>query len=154
MKAKPIPDGYASVTPYLIIQGVAQAIDFYKKAFSATERLRLPMPDGKIAHAEIEIGGSVIMMGEECPQRGAKSPKTLGGTPVHVHLYVEDVDATYKQALAAGATVLSPLQNQFYGDRSGGVVDPFGHSWYLATHVEDVAPDEIAKRAAAMHKTT
>jgi PhnB protein len=150
MKAKPIPDGYAAVTPYLIVQGVAQAIEFYKKAFNATERMRLPMPDGKIAHAEIEIGGSVVMMGEENPQMGAKSPKTLLGSPVTIHLYVEDVDAIFRQAVSAGATVVRPVQNMFYGDRSGGLSDPFGHLWYVASHVEDVPPQEIAQRAAAM----
>ena len=148
MNAKPIPDGYSSVTPYLIVHDPAQAIEFYKKAFNASERFRMPGPDGKIGHAEIEIGGSAIMMGGDCPGR-TQSPKTIGGSPVGLYLYVKDVDAIFKQAVDAGATVTQPVQNWFYGDRSGALTDPFGHIWHVATHVEDVPPQEIAKRAAA-----
>ena len=147
---KPIPDGYASVTPYLIVQGAAQAIEFYKKAFNATERMRMPAPTGLIMHAELEIGGSVIMLTDEHPGMDCnKSPKTLGGSPIGIHLYVKDVDTIFQQAVAAGATVERPVQNQFYGDRSGGLIDPFGHRWNISTHVEDVPPAELGKRAAA-----
>lgn len=152
MNVKPIPDGYASVTPYLIINGAAQAIDFYKKVFDAKERMRIPGQEGKVGHAEIEIGGSVIMLADECPERGAKSPKTIGGTPVSVHLYVTNSDDVYAKAVAAGATQLQAVKNQFYGDRSGGFTDPFGHSWHVATHIEDVSPEELQKRMAAMQK--
>ena len=152
MSVKPIPDGYASVTPYLIINGAAQALDFYKKVFNATERMRMPTPDGKIGHAEIQIGNSVIMIADECPERGAKSPHTIGGTPVRIHLYVANSDEVYTKAVAAGATQLQPVKNQFYGDRSGGFTDPFGHSWYVSTHIEDVSPDELKKRMEAMRK--
>ena len=152
MSVKAIPDGYASVTPYLIINGAARAIDFYKKVFNATERMRMPTPDGKVGHAEIEIGGSVIMLADECPERGAKSPPACGGTPVSIHVYVTNSDDVYAKAVAAGATQLQPVKNQFYGDRSGGFTDPFGHSWYVSTHIEDVSPDELQKRMAAMRK--
>lgn len=152
MNVKPIPDGYTSVTPYLIIDGAAQAIDFYKKVFQATERLRIPGTDGKVGHAEIEIGGSVIMLADECPERGIKSPQTIGGTPVSIHLYVPNSDEVYSKAVAAGATQLQPVKNQFYGDRSGGFTDPFGHSWHVSTHIEDVSPDELQRRMAAMRK--
>jgi PhnB protein len=152
MSVKAIPDGYASVTPYLIINGATQAIDFYKRVFNATERLRIPGPDGKVGHAEIEIGGSVIMLADECPERGVKSPQAIGGTPVSIHLYVPNADDVYTRAVAAGATQLQAVKNQFYGDRSGGFTDPFGHSWHVATHVEDVSPDELQKRMAAMRK--
>jgi len=150
MPAKPIPDGYHSVTPYLIVSGAAKALDYYKRAFGAEERLRLPMPDGKIAHAEIEIGDSVVMLADEFPQMGAKSPQSIGGTPVGICLYVKDVDAVFKQAIAAGGKEEKPLQNQFYGDRSGTLVDPFGHKWTVATHIEDVSPEELGRRMAAM----
>jgi PhnB protein len=150
MNVKPIPEGYTSVTPYLCIQGAAEAIEFYENVFGATERLRLPTPDGKIAHAEIEIDGSVIMLADECLERGAKSPQAIGGTPVCLHLYVANVDEVFADALAAGAIQIKPVENQFYGDRSGMFYDPFGHSWNVATHVEDVAPDELQKRMAAM----
>lgn len=148
-KAKPIPDHHHSITPYLMVDGAAKAIEFYKKAFGGTEALRLPMPDGRIGHAEVTIGDSRIMLADEYPEMNAKSPKAFGGSPVHIHLYVPDVDAIAKSALAAGAKELRPVQNQFYGDRSGSFQDPFGHVWHVATHVEDVPPDEIAKRAAA-----
>lgn len=152
MSVQPIPDGYASVTPYLIIQGASEAIEFYENVFDATERMRLPRPDGKVAHAEIEIDGSVIMLADECPERGAKSPQTIGGTPVCLHLYVTDVDEVFANALAAGAEQIKPVENQFYGDRSGMFSDPFGHHWNVTTHVEDVSPDELQKRMPAMRR--
>ncbi len=149
-KPKPIPDGYHTFTPYLIVKGAARAIEFYKQAFGATERCRLAMPGDKIGHAEIQIGDSVIMLADGCPEMGAKDPEAFGGTPVMCHLYVADVDATFAQALAAGAKVMRPIQNQFYGDRSGMITDPFGHIWNISTHVEDVTPEETERRAAAM----
>jgi PhnB protein len=148
---RPVPEGYHTVTPYLIIRGASAAIEFYQRAFGATEVLRLDAPDGSIAHAEIRIGDSIIMLGEENDQWQCHGPQKLGGTPVGLMLYVFDADAVYNQAIAAGATVLRPIQNQFYGDRSGTVVDPYGHQWTLATHVEDVPQDEIERRAAALY---
>ena len=150
MSVSPIPDGYSSVTPYLIISGAKVAIEFYKTVFGATERLCLPGPDGRVAHAELEIGDSVIMLADECPERGAKSPQTYGGSPVSIHLYVNNSDQVYAKALAAGAKSIRPVENQFYGDRSGGFTDPFGHQWHVATHVEDVSPAELQRRLAAM----
>src|SRR5881398_1988101 len=150
MPVKPIPDGYHSVTPYLIVSGAAQAIDFYQRALGAKERMRLAMPDGKIGHAELQIGDSVIMLADEFPQMGANSPLTIGGTPVGICVYVENVDAVFKQAIAAGATEERPVKNQFYGDRSGTLIDPFGHKWTIATHIEDITPEEISRRMAAM----
>ena len=148
-KVKPIPDGYHSVTPYLVIDGAAKAIDFYKKVFGATEMMRMANPDGsRVGHAELKIGDSPIMLADENPEMGAKSARTLGGSPISLMVYVEDVDARVAQAVAAGATLTRPVANQFYGDRTGGVDDPFGYHWYLATHVEDVPPDELEKRAA------
>jgi PhnB protein len=147
---KPIPDGYRSVTPYLIIRGAAQAMEFYSKAFGAKEQFKMPGPDGKIGHAEMRIGDSVIMLADENPNMGHKSPATLGGSPISILLYVEDCDATFNQAVKAGGQVERPLANQFYGDRTGGVKDPFGFSWYIATHVEDVSPDEMERRAKEM----
>jgi len=152
MNVKPVPDGYTSVTPYLIITGAARAIDFYKKVFNATERLRIPGPNGNVGHAEIEIGGSVIMLADECPERDIKSPLAIGGTAVSIHLYVPNSDEVYAKAVAAGATQLQPVKNQFYGDRSGGFTDPFGHSWHVSTHVEDVSPEELQRRMDAMRK--
>lgn len=149
----PVPAGYHSVTPYLLMKGAAAALDFYKRAFGAEELMRMPMPDGTIAHAEIKIGDSPIMLADEGDQScdlGQKSPATLGATSVSVMLYVPDVDAQYKQALAAGATELRPVKDQFYGDRSGTLRDPYGHVWTLATHVEEVSPEEIERRLAAM----
>lgn len=146
---KPIPDGYPQVTPYLIVDGAAAAIDFYAKAFGARERMRMGGPDGKVGHAEIEIGSGLVMLADEHPEIGARGPKSIGGTPVTISLYVDDVDAVFKAALDAGATETRPLEDQFYGDRTGGVEDPFGHVWHLATHVEDITPDEMEKRAAA-----
>jgi PhnB protein len=146
---KPIPDGYPRVIPYLTIEGAAAAIDFYTKVFGATERARMPGPEGKVGHAELEIGDSVVMLADAFPGMGNPAPKALGGTPVTVMVYVEDVDATFDQALKAGATEERKVENQFYGDRAGQFMDPFGHRWFVATHVEDVPPEEMAKRAAA-----
>jgi PhnB protein len=147
MAVKPIPDGYHSVTPYLIVHDAAAALDFYKKAFGAVEALRMPSPGGKVGHAEIRIGDSVVMLSDEHPEMGAKSPRTIGGSPISLMVYVEDVDARVAQAVAAGGKLVRPVADQFYGDRTGGVDDPFGYHWYLATHVEDVPPDELKKRA-------
>lgn len=146
---KPIPEGYHTATPYLIVKGGVDAIEFYKKAFGAKESFRMMRPDGRVGHAEIKIGDSVIMLADEHPEIGARSPQTIGGSPISIHLYVEDVDAVFNRAVAAGAKVQRPLQDQFYGDRTGGLLDPFGHAWYVATHVEDIAPEELQKRAAA-----
>ncbi len=148
-RAKPIPEGYHTATPYLIIKGAASAIEFYKKAFGATELGRHAGPGGRIMHAEIKIGDSPIMIADEAPEMGARSPQSLGGSPVSIFLYIEDVDAVANRAVAAGAKVQMPVQDQFWGDRFGVVVDPFGHVWNLATHKEDVTPEEIQKRAAA-----
>jgi PhnB protein len=146
---KPIPEGYHSVTPYLIVKGAAKAIEFYKQAFGATELGRMTAPDGKIGHAEIQIGDSRVMLADEFPEMDSRGPESLGSTPVMIHLYVEDVDAVAKQATAAGARELRPVKDQFYGDRSGMFADPFGHQWNIATHVEDLSAEEIGKRAAA-----
>lgn len=150
MAVAPVPPGYHTVTPYLIVRGAAQAIEFYKQAFGAEEVMRLPMPDGSIAHAEIKIGDSHVMLGEENPAWGNKSPTTLGGTGGGLMIYLPDVDAAFARAVAAGAAVTKPVEDQFYGDRSGSVTDPFGHVWTLSTHVEDVAPEEIQRRMDAM----
>ena len=150
---KPIPDGYHSVTPYLCIKGAAAAIDFYKSAFGAKEIMRMPQPDGRVGHAEIQIGDSRVMMADEFPEMDFRAPQSYGGSPVHLHVYVEDVDTVFTQALAAGGKEVRPVQDQFYGDRLGTVADPFGHVWHLSTHTEDLKPEEIRKRAAAMHKT-
>ena len=149
MAVKPIPDGYQAVTPYLIVAGAARALDFYTQVFGATEIMRMPGPNG-IAHAEIRIGDSVVMLADESPDMGYKGPVALGGSPVSLMLYVADVDATFQRAVAAGAVQQRPVQDQFYGDRSGTLEDPFGHVWTIATHIEDVAPDEIDRRLAAM----
>lgn len=148
-KVKPIPEGYHTATPYLIVKGAASAIEFYKKAFGAKELMRFAGPNDTIGHAEIKIGDSAIMLADEVPQMGHRSPQSLGGSPVSILLYVEDVDTVFNQAVAAGAKVQRPVQDQFYGDRTGGVTDPFGHAWYISTHVEDVSPEEMRKRAAA-----
>src|SRR5258708_6889845 len=148
-KVKAIPKGYHTATPYLIVQGAADAIEFYKKAFGAKELMRFPGPGGKIMHAEIKIGDSPIMLGDEAPERGYRGPKSIGGTPVGLMLYVKDVDALAAQASAAGATVVMPVQDQFYGDRSGTFLDPFGHKWTIATHMEDVPEEEMGQRAQA-----
>lgn len=149
MPPRPIPEGYHSITPYLIVTGAASAIEFYKHAFGAKEVLRIPHPDGRIAHAELQMGDSRIMLADEFPEMGARSPMSLGGTPVSVLLYVEDVDEVTKRALAAGAKMLRPVKDRFYGDRTGTLSDPFGHQWTIATHKEDVSPEEMQKRAAA-----
>jgi PhnB protein len=148
-KVKPIPEGYHSTTPYLCVNGAAAAIEFYKKAFGAKEVLRMADPSGKVGHAEIQIGDSRLMLADEYPEMGFLSPKSIGGTPVMMHLYVEDVDATVPRAVAAGAKVTREVADQFYGDRGGKIEDPFGHSWYVATHKEDLSQEEIQKRAAA-----
>jgi PhnB protein len=148
MSVKAIPDGYHTVTPYLIVKDPAAAIEFYKKAFGATEICRFPDPNGNIMHAEIRIGDSPVMMGMECPQMGAKGPETLGGSPVGIMLYVEDVDTLYPQAIAVGGKELRPLTDQFYGDRSGTLTDPFGHQWTVSTHKEDVSVEEMGRRMA------
>ena len=149
MAVKPIPDGYHSVTPYLIVKGAAAAIEFYQRAFGAAEVLRLEGPGGCIGHAEIRVGDSVVMLADEFPDMGYPGPLTLGGAAVSLLLYVEDVDARVERAVAAGATVVRPVQDQFYGDRSGTLKDPFGHVWTVATHTEDLAMDEIRRRAEA-----
>lgn len=150
-KVKPIPEGYHSVTPIMIVKGGSAAIEFYKKAFGATELFRIDGPDGTVGHAEIKIGDSPIMLADEFPDLGYVSPQTLGGTPVSILIYVDDADTTFNQAIAAGGQQLKPLEDQFYGDRSGTLKDPFGHVWTVATHTEDVAPEEMEKRAAAAH---
>ena len=149
MPPRPIPEGYHTITPYLIVTGAASAIEFYKHAFGAKEVMRIPHPDGRIGHAELQLGDSRIMLADEFPEMGARSPMSLGGTPVSILLYVEDVDAVATRALAAGAKMLRPVKDQFYGDRTGTLNDPFGHQWTIATHKEDVSADEIRKRAAA-----
>jgi PhnB protein len=148
---KPIPDGYNTLIPYLIVGDGAGAIAFYTRAFGASERMRLDAPGGRIGHAELTIGDSVVMLADEHPEMGALSPSSVGGTPVGLHLYVADVDAVTERAVAAGGKLLQAPETKFYGDRGSMIEDPFGHRWSIATHVEDVAPDEIARRAAAMH---
>ena len=143
----PIPDGYPRVTPYLVVDGAAAAIDFYTSVLGATERMRMGGPDGRVGHAELELGDSVIMLADEHPEIDAHGPKSVGGTPVSLHVYVEDADRVVERATEAGAKVLRTVKDQFYGDRLGTFEDPFGHHWNVATHVEDVTPDEMAKRA-------
>jgi PhnB protein len=150
MSARPIPDGYHSLTPYLIVAGAAAAIDFYKKALGAVELFRLAGPDGKVGHAELKIGDSIVMLADEVPEMRYFGPNSLGGTPVALLIYVEDVDTVFNRALAQGGTVHKPLADQFYGDRSGTFTDPFGHIWTIATHKEDVPPDELSRRFAEM----
>ncbi|HZI36673.1 MAG TPA: VOC family protein [Acidimicrobiia bacterium] len=147
---QPIPEGYPRITPYLCVDGAAAAIDFYTSVLGATERMRMPGPDGKLGHAELQLGDAVIMLADEYPDMDVRGPKSIGGTPVTVHVYVEDVDDVFARAVQAGATPLRPVEDQFYGDRSGQFEDPFGHRWNVATHVEDVPADEMAKRAAAV----
>lgn len=149
-KVQPIPKGYHTVTPYLVIDGAAKAIEFYKKAFGATEIMRMPGPGGKIGHAEIKIGDSPIMMADEHPEMGYRGPKALGGTPVSTLLYVEDADKTFNAAISNGAKSLKPMADQFYGDRMGTLEDPFGHVWSIGTHVEDVSPEEMKRRMAEL----
>ena len=145
---KPIPDGYPRVTPYLYVDGADSAIEFYGSVLGANERMRMNGPDGKVGHAELEVGESLIMLADEHPEMNMRGPKALGGTPMSISVYVEDVDAVFDAAVAAGANALRPVENQFYGDRSGQFEDPFGHRWSVATHVEDVPPEEMEQRAA------
>jgi PhnB protein len=147
---KPKPDNYHSVTPYLVVDGAAKAIEFYRKAFGATELMRMPAPGDRIGHAEIQIGDSILMLADSSPEMGHRDPKIFGGSPVSLMIYVEDADATVASAVAAGAKVTRPLENQFWGDRMGDVTDPYGHRWHVATHVEDVSPEEMKRRMEAM----
>ena len=149
MAVKPIPEGYHSVTPYLIIEGAGGAIEFYQKAFGAKELFRFPAPDGKIGHAEIKIGDSPIMLADAYPAMGYNGPKSLGGSPVSLMIYVENVDTVFNQAVQAGATVKEAVTDKFYGDRSGSLIDPFGHVWHVSTHMEDVSMEEMDQRAKA-----
>ena len=146
---KPIPEGYENVTPYLIVDGAAAAIEFYRRVFGAVERMRFAAPGGRIGHAELTIGRSVVMLADEHPEIGARGPRSIGGSPIAIHLYLEGVDAVVSRAVAAGAKLLRPVADQFYGDRLGAIEDPFGHLWHIATHVEDVPPDEMRRRADA-----
>ena len=146
---KSIPEGYHTATPYICVSGAADAIEFYKKAFDATELMRIPSPDGTIGHAEIQIGDSKIMLSDESEDMDFRSPATIGGTPVHIYLYVGDVDRIFAQAIAAGATPMMALEDQFWGDRTGTLVDPFGHRWYVSTHKEDLTEEELNARVAA-----
>lgn len=145
---KPIPDGYPQVTPYLIVDGATDAIDFYGRVFGARERMRMETPGGRIGHAELELGDGLVMLADEAQEHGARAPRTVGGTPVLMSVYVEDVDAVFRSAIDAGARSVRDPENMFYGDRTGQFEDPFGHQWSVATHVEDVPPDEMEKRAA------
>ena len=145
---KPIPEGYPRVTPYLHVSGASAAIDFYTDILGAEERMRMPGPEGKLGHAELQIGDSIVMLADEFPDMGIRGPKSIGGTAVTLHLYVEDVDAVFEAALTAGATSVRPVEKQFYGDRTAQFEDPFGHRWNIATHVEDVPPQEMEKRMA------
>jgi PhnB protein len=147
--AKPIPDGYPRVMPYLIVDGASAAIDFYCSVLGASERMRMAAPGDRVGHAELEIGDSLIMLADESPDMDARGPKTMGGTSVFLHVYVEDVDGVFDRAVQAGAKALRPVEDRFYGDRSGQFEDPFGHRWDVASHVEDVPPEEMAQRAAA-----
>ena len=149
---KAIPEGYEGATPYLIINGAAKALEFYKKAFGAMEMMRMPAPGGKVGHAEIKIGKAIIMLADEFPEMNHKSPQSLGGSPVSIMLYVQGVDTFIDRAVSAGAKLVRPVKDQFYGDRSGSLEDPFGHQWHFATHIEDVPPDEMAKRAETFTK--
>jgi PhnB protein len=143
---KAIPDGYPRVTPYLYVDGAKEAIDFYTSILGATTRMTMPGPDGKVGHAELTIGDSVIMLADEFPDMGARGPRSVGGSPVTIHVYVEDVDAVFDAAIKAGAKALRPVEDKFYGDRGGELEDPFGHRWSVATHTEDLTPDEMERR--------
>jgi PhnB protein len=145
---QPVPEGYPQVTPYLCVEGAGAAIEFYGRVLGTTERMRMETPEGTVSHAELQLGGSLIMLADEFPELGVRSPKAFGGSPVTMSVYVEDVDGVFERALQAGAKVLRPLEDQFYGDRAGQFEDPFGHRWSVATHVEDVSPEEMARRAA------
>jgi PhnB protein len=151
-QVKSIPDGFHGATPYLCVANAAKAIEFYQQAFGATEVMRLAEPSGKIGHAEVKIGEAIIMLADEYPEFGHRSPQSLGGSPISIHLYVEDVDALASRAVAAGATLLRPVADQFYGDRTANLQDPFGHRWSIATHKEDVPQAELQRRYAAMMK--
>jgi PhnB protein len=152
MPVKPIPEGYSTATPYLIVKDAAQAMDFYQRAFGAKERMRFAAPGGKIGHAEIAIGDSIVMLADEYPDMGYRGPQALGGSPVLIHLYVEKVDELFARAVAAGAKPTRPVKDEPYGDRAGTLVDPFGHVWSISTHIEDVTPEEINRRFAEMMK--
>jgi PhnB protein len=146
------PEGYSSLTPYLMVKGAAAAIDFYKNVFGAMENMRMPMPDGRIGHAELRIGDSVLMLADEFPEAEAMSPTTLGGTTVGLMIYVDDADTMFNKAISMGGKVKKPMADQFYGDRNGTLEDPWGHKWTIATHVEDVAPEEMERRLAELTK--
>ena len=150
MSAKAIPNGYPAITPYLVVEGAGRAIDFYKDIFGATERMRMMGPQGRVGHAELSIGGSLLMLTDACPEMKIFAPASGGGPPVGMHLYIEDVDAVVARAVAAGAKIEREVVTTFYGDRTGSIMDPFGHHWHVATHVEDVSPEEIQRRMAAM----
>ncbi|HEX8411234.1 MAG TPA: VOC family protein [Thermoanaerobaculia bacterium] len=150
MSVKHIPDGYHTAIPYLVVDGAAKALEFYTQAFGAKELMRMPGPEGKVGHAEIMIGDSHIMLADEHPEQGHRGPKSYGGSPVGIMLYVEDVDTMFRTALSLGATETRAVENQFYGDRMGSLTDPFGHNWMIATHVEDVSPEEMERRMKAM----
>jgi PhnB protein len=151
---KPIPDGYHSVTPYLFIKGAASAIDYYKNVFGAKERMRMPGPNDRVMHAELQIGDSIVMLADENPQAGATSPQTVGGASNSLHVYVEDVDTVTQKAVSGGAKLVRPVKDEFYGDRTGTIGDPFGQIWSIATHIEDVSPEEMKKRMTkAMSQT-
>lgn len=151
-KVNAIPTGYEGATPYLIINNAARALEFYKKAFGAMEIMRIPTPDGKVGHAEIKIGTAIVMLADEFPDMNCKSPQSIGGSPVSIMVYVQDVDAFVERAVLTGAKVTTPVENKFYGDRSGSLEDPFGHRWHFVTHIEDVPPGELAARAEAFMK--
>ncbi len=153
MALKPIPEGYHSVTPYLIVKGAAKAIDYYKKAFGATELMRFPGPNNTIMHAEIKIGDSIVMLADEGEDSSHRSPQAVGGTPVSLMIYVPDVDKVFNQAVSQGAKATRAVEDQFYGDRSGNLIDPFGHVWTVSTHKEDVSGEEMQRRMAALPKS-
>jgi PhnB protein len=146
--AKPVPEGHHTITPHLVVRNASEAIEFYKKALGAEEMYRIPGPDGRLMHAALQIGDSKLFLVDEFPEFGSSSPKTIGGSPVTIHLFVEDVDSTFNRAVEAGATVAMPLQNMFWGDRYGSLVDPFGHNWSIATHLEDLTPKQMKERTA------
>ena len=151
MAVKPIPEGYTTATPYLICRDAVGAIEYYKNAFEATEVFRMADPSGKVMHAEIRIGNAMLMLADEHPQMNCRSPKAYGGTPVFLMIYVPEVDKVFNRALKLGGTSVHTVKNQFYGDRLGCILDPFGHSWYIATHIEDVSPEELKRRASEHH---
>lgn len=152
MPVKPIPDGYHSITPYLTVKGAPRALEFYEKAFGAKVLFRMDDKEGRVSHAELQLGDSRIMLSDEHPEMGVRSPLSVGGTPVSIHLYTDDVDATVARAVALGAKVTRAVADQFYGDRSGTLTDPFGHRWFVSTHTEDVSPEEMERRVAAQQQ--